>query len=339
MRHLILFHGRINVKLKRMVTRLVASILVFAFSSTTAFAGLNLGNDDGTNFKGGTSNNYWGVYTDGGVPLNDTEGLRVTIYDAKTNVKVFNTIDITGNANISAASAMQYFSDGNELISKTTWLNYVSSTYNSVSETDMAKFNSTVMSRASSGGGYKSQYIPELASVDIVSVNNTSNLDAIKSILGDKNFLGVEYSAKNAELNKHGVGAVDLLQCINGHLNLSEDYKLDEVLAHETLISVNAVSILKREADRLQRISDNATAKCAKRISDNIRTACVNTEAAEQFMKSLADEYGIDRCCAVLILFPISCPPRAELHGQAFQAVQSYRKQQICCHICRQTNC
>ena len=177
------------MKLKRMVTRLVASILVFAFSSTTAFAGLNLGNDDGTNFKGGTSNNYWGVYTDGGVPLNDTEGLRVTIYDAKTNVKVFNTIDITGNANISAASAMQYFSDGNELISKTTWLNYVSSTYNSVSETDMAKFNSTVMSRASSGGGYKSQYIPELASVDIVSVNNTSNLDAIKSILGDKNFL------------------------------------------------------------------------------------------------------------------------------------------------------
>ena len=107
--------------------------------------------------------------------------------------------------------------------------------------------------------------------------------------------LGVEYSSKNAELNKHGVGAVDLLQCINGHLNLSEDYKLDEVLAHETLISVNAVSILKREADRLQRISDNATAKCAKRISDNIRTACVNTEAAEQLMKSLADEYGIDR--------------------------------------------
>lgn len=189
MRHLILFHGRINVKLKRMVTRLVASILVFAFSSTTAFAGLNLGNDDGTNFKGGTSNNYWGVYTDGGVPLNDTEGLRVTIYDAKTNVKVFNTIDITGNANISAASAMQYFSDGNELISKTTWLNYVSSTYNSVSETDMAKFNSTVMSRASSGGGYKSQYIPELASVDIVSVNNTSNLAAIKEALSSVNFL------------------------------------------------------------------------------------------------------------------------------------------------------
>ena len=188
MRHLILFHGRINVKLKRMVTRLVASILVFAFSSTTAFAGLNLGNDDGTNFKGGTSNNYWGVYTDGGLPLNDTEGLRVTVYNYQTNSKVFNTIDITGNANISAASNMQYFSDGSELIAKTTWLSHVGSTYNSISESDMARFNNTVLSK-SQIGGYKSQYISELASADIVSVNNSSNLAAIKAILGDKNFL------------------------------------------------------------------------------------------------------------------------------------------------------
>lgn len=189
MRHLILFHGRINVKLKRIVTRLAASILVFAFSSTTAFAGLNLGNDDGTNFKGGTSNNYWGVYTDSGIPLNDTEGLRVTVYDAKTSSKVFNTIDITGNANIAATSNISYFADGNELIPKTTWLSYVSSTYNSVSESDMVKFNNCVISRSSVGIGYAAQYVPELASVDIVSVNNTSNLDAIKSILGDKNFL------------------------------------------------------------------------------------------------------------------------------------------------------
>ena len=90
------------MKLKRILTRLATLLLVWAFSSTTAFAGLNLGNDDGTNFKGGTSNNYWGVYTDSGIPLNDTEGLRVTVYDAKTSSKVFNTIDITGNANIAA---------------------------------------------------------------------------------------------------------------------------------------------------------------------------------------------------------------------------------------------
>ena len=188
MRHLILFHGRINVKLNRILTKLVASLLVLTFSSTTAFAGLNLGNDDGTNFKGGTSNNYWGVYTDGGLPLNDTEGLRVTVYNSQTNSKVFNTIDITGNANISAASNMQYFSDGSELIAKTTWLSYVGSTYNSISESDMARFNNTVLSK-SQIGGYKSQYISELASADIVSVNNSSNLAAIKAILGDKNFL------------------------------------------------------------------------------------------------------------------------------------------------------
>lgn len=85
------------MKLKKLVLRLTAILLILSFSSTTAFAGLNLGNDDGTNFKGGTSNNYWGVYTDGGIPLNDTEGLRVTVYNAKTNDKAFNTIDITGN--------------------------------------------------------------------------------------------------------------------------------------------------------------------------------------------------------------------------------------------------
>ena len=176
------------MKFKKIIIRLTSILLLFAFSSTTAFAGLNLGNDDGTNFKGGTSNNYWGVYTDGGLPLNDTEGLRVTVYNAQTNAKVFNTIDITGNANISAASDMQYFSDGSELIAKTTWLSYVGSTYNSISESDMARFNNTVLSK-SQIGGYKSQYISELASVDIISVNNTSHLAEIKAILGDKNFL------------------------------------------------------------------------------------------------------------------------------------------------------
>ncbi len=176
------------MKHKRIIIRLISILLLFAFNSTTAFAGMNLGNDDGTNFKGGTSNNYWGVYTDGGIPLNDTEGLRVTVYNSQTNAKVFNTIDITGNANISAASNMQYFSDGSELIAKTTWLNYVGSTYNSISESDMARFNNTVLSK-SQIGGYKSQYIPELASVDIVSVNNTSNLAAIKEALSSVNFL------------------------------------------------------------------------------------------------------------------------------------------------------
>lgn len=181
-------YRRTKLKLKKAIIRLTALFTLFAFSSTTAFAGLNLGNDDGTNFKGGTSNNYWGVYTDGGIPLNDTEGLRVTVYNSQTNAKVFNTIDITGNANISAASDMQYFSDGSELIAKTTWLSYVSSTYSSISESDMTRFNNTVLSK-SQIGGYKSQYISDLAKIDIVSVNNTSHLEAIKNLLGSKEFL------------------------------------------------------------------------------------------------------------------------------------------------------
>lgn len=181
-------YRRTKLKLKKAIIRLTALFTLFAFSSTTAFAGLNLGNDDGTNFKGGTSNNYWGVYTDGGIPLNDTEGLRVTVYNSQTNAKVFNTIDITGNANISAASDMQYFSDGSELIAKTTWLSYVSSTYSSISESDTTRFNNTVLSK-SQIGGYKSQYISDLAKIDIVSVNNTSHLEAIKNLLGSKEFL------------------------------------------------------------------------------------------------------------------------------------------------------
>ena len=53
----------------------------------------------------------------------------------------------------------------------------------------MAKFNNVVMSRASSGDGYKSQYIPALAKIDIVSTNNKSNLSEIKGLLSDEFFL------------------------------------------------------------------------------------------------------------------------------------------------------
>lgn len=108
--------------------------------------------------------------------------------------------------------------------------------------------------------------------------------------------LGVDYATMRRDLDPNGIGAVDMLQCINGHLKISDDYKLSSVLSQEKLIAVNAVAILKREADRLQRISDNATAKCAKEISDNINAACASPEAAEQYIKSLADEYGIERC-------------------------------------------
>ena len=174
---------------KRIIKSITAFALLFSFSTTHVFARINLGNQDGTGFSSGTSNNYWGVHTDSGTSLNETEGLRVTIYDAETNKKVFNTIDISGNSNISAVSDMNYFADGNELISKTTWLNYVGGIYNSVSPSDMARFNDIVTSKNCFGSDYNIQYVAELSTVDIVSVNNTSHLEAIKAILGDEQFL------------------------------------------------------------------------------------------------------------------------------------------------------
>lgn len=136
------------MKFKKHLTRIATVILACIFCSTNVFADLNLGNADGTGFSSGTVNNYWGVHTDSGTSLNDMEGLRVTIYDAETNSKVFNTIDLSGNANISAVSNLYYFADGNELISKTTWLNYIGGIYNSVDSTDMTRFNNIVLERS-----------------------------------------------------------------------------------------------------------------------------------------------------------------------------------------------
>ena len=174
---------------KQIIKRISAFALLFSFSTTHVFADLNFGNQDGTGFSSGTSNNYWGVHTDSGTSLNDTEGLRVTIYDAETKSKVFNTIDLSGNANISAVSNLYYFADGSELISKTTWLNYIGGIYNSVDSTDMTRFNNIVLERSTHGDGYRVNYVAELSTVDIVSVNNTSHLEAIKAILGDEQFL------------------------------------------------------------------------------------------------------------------------------------------------------
>ena len=185
----VLFSGGFEMTKKQIIKRISAFALLFSFSTTHVFTDLNFGNQDGTGFSSGTSNNYWGVHTDSGTSLNETEGLRVTIYDAETNKKVFNTIDISGNSNISAVSDMNYFADGNELVSKTTWLNYIGGIYNSVSPSDMARFNDIVTSKNCFGSDYKIQYVAELSTVDIVSVNNTSHLEAIKAILGDEQFL------------------------------------------------------------------------------------------------------------------------------------------------------
>ena len=176
------------MNIKKHITRILAAVTLFAFTSSAVLADINLGNEDGTDFQNGTGDNYWGVYTDSGLPIDDTEGLRVTVYDSESGEKQFNTIDITGNLNLSAVSFMNYFADEEELVPKTTWLKYVGGTYNSISAADMIKYNKFVLERWKSGA-YRAQYVPQLASIDIVSTNNTSNLEAIKSVLSDSEFL------------------------------------------------------------------------------------------------------------------------------------------------------
>lgn len=108
--------------------------------------------------------------------------------------------------------------------------------------------------------------------------------------------LGVEYTTALRELEPHGVGAVDLLRCINGHLDISDDYKRSKLLMEEKLISVNAVALLKREAARLQRVSDNATIKCARAMSELLQSEITPDEV----MRVLSEKYGLERCKAIV---------------------------------------
>lgn len=112
--------------------------------------------------------------------------------------------------------------------------------------------------------------------------------------------LGVDFTTKRRDLEPAGVGAVDLLQCVNSRLKLLEDYKLSEVLSQESLVAVNTVEMLERERGRLQRASDNATAKCAKLISDSIPDLEDDGLLYQNFMNEVAEEFGVERCKSIL---------------------------------------
>ena len=64
--------------------------------------------------------------------------------------------------------------------------------------------------------------------------------------------LGVAYLTDKTELDINGKGAVDLLQCVSGKIQLLEDYKQSAVLSTEGLIAVNTISILKNSIPDLQ---------------------------------------------------------------------------------------
>ncbi len=176
---------------KRLIALFMAAIMTVLLTPTV-FADVNLGSDDGTGWGTGTGDNVWAVHTESGLSIQEGEGLRVTVYDAESNSKVFNTIDITGTSNLSAVSQMRYFADnvngGTELIPKTSWLSssYIGATYTNVSAA--AKYNNAVSTRLKRTG-YSAQYLAKLSEINIISENNSSNLEAIKGILGEENFL------------------------------------------------------------------------------------------------------------------------------------------------------
>ncbi len=176
---------------KRLIALFMAAIMTVLLTPTV-FADVNLGSDDGTGWGTGTGDNVWAVHTESGLSIQEGEGLRVTVYDAESNSKVFNTIDITGTSNLSAVRDMWHFADtisgGSELIPKTSWLSssYIGATYTNVSAA--TKYNNAVAARLKPTG-YSSQYIAELASLTIISENNTANLEAIKEFVGKKEFI------------------------------------------------------------------------------------------------------------------------------------------------------
>ena len=179
------------MKKKRLISLLMAAIMLFVLTSS-AFADVNMGSGDGTDWGDGTGDNVWAVRTESGAKVSSAEGLRITVYDAESSSKVYNTIDLTGNANISAVDKIWYFADsisgGSELIPKTTWLSasYIGATYTNASATD--KYNNVVTTHLKNIG-YSAQYIAELANLTIISENNTANLEAIKTFIGKKEFI------------------------------------------------------------------------------------------------------------------------------------------------------
>lgn len=179
------------MKFKRIICCLMA--LVMLLISTTVYAGTNWDSGDaGELSEALDGENVWLIRDSSGRVIECAEGLRVTIYDAENETKVYNTIDISGNSRIAGVSDICYFADNgtNELIPKTTWLEagYIGTTYNDATAASTIKFHNKVASKVKING-YRSEYVPALANLTIISEDNTANLEAIRSLIGDENFL------------------------------------------------------------------------------------------------------------------------------------------------------
>lgn len=173
------------------IISILLSLTLLLMCSVSASASTNWNSGDADSIKNAIDgDNVWEMYTDKGELVSCAEGLRVTVYDATTENKVFNTIDITGDKKVSEVSDISYFSDSDGLISKTTWLSskYVGSTYNALDANSKNKYHNLVGSKIKYYD-YNPRYIAELSSITIISENNTSNLEAIRELIGQKKFL------------------------------------------------------------------------------------------------------------------------------------------------------
>lgn len=82
--------------------------------------------------------------------------------------------------------------------------------------------------------------------------------------------LGVAYITEKPERDRYGTNAVDLLQCIDGKIILCEDYKQSPLLSTEGLIAVNAVNILKKSIEGLQKQLDKNSSQKSVPKQQNI---------------------------------------------------------------------
>lgn len=186
-----------TMKLKRKIIAAALAASTMLLCSADAFAGVNFGNGDGSDFKHGTEDNGWLLKKDNGSniydgPYADLEALRLTVYEAETQTKVYRTLDVTGESSISSISNIMHFADGTELIPKTTWLSssYVGTTYNAIDAVSVGKFQrASIDSSRIQGSGYTAEYVAGLSDIDIVSANNTSNYEVIKAYIGDEQFI------------------------------------------------------------------------------------------------------------------------------------------------------
>ncbi len=63
--------------------------------------------------------------------------------------------------------------------------------------------------------------------------------------------LGVSFITERNDIEPQGMGALDLLQHIDGHTKLTEDYLHHPILCNEGLIALNTINILKKDIESI----------------------------------------------------------------------------------------